>query len=382
MRWLLVLALLLPCGGYAQTPPPPPVRPPLAPPPNDPLEPITGDATQAVTVEQHAALVKLINHAAEQYQLHVKSTPAHILQVAFTATGSTLFPAGAGQLRETWASGQNWRWEATLGDYSLLRVSSDGVAYDQQKPAPLPLRLKMLANSIFNPLQPAPRASLRAANLTWKGTAVTCILRSFGGDGPAIVTATIGRQWNETEYCIDPATGLLMMLSEVPGIYVNYDYTNALRFHDRVLPGALTIMENGAPVIQAQLTSLVDTSSTNLTPFTPTAQMKAQGPAMALMTPMNMVQVAYSPDVTAGSPVQTSVVHLTFDDQGTPQEIESLQNSPLSAAAIEAVSKQKMFAGMQRAAGTAPMQREAYIRVEFFPQRRQPAGWNFVHQPN
>jgi hypothetical protein len=270
MRSRLAAAVLIPVGLFAQAIP---LVNMVAPPPPDPLEPITGEVTLANTAEQRATLVSLASRAVDQYQMHAKGTPAHVLQIAFTATDSTLFSGGSGQLRETWISGQNWRWDATLGNYSLLRISSNGVAYDQQAPRAIPLRLKMVASAVFAPLQ--PRAPiLRAANVTWKGTAVTCILRSFGQRPAASNPA--GRQWDETEYCIDPATGLLMMVSEIPGIYVSYDYSNALRFHDRVLPGAVTITENGAAVVQAQLTSVTDTSPTDLTPFTPTAQMKSR----------------------------------------------------------------------------------------------------------
>lgn len=236
-------------------------------------------------------MTALMMRAADQYAMHARGGPAHILQISFNATPSTLFAGGRGELRETWISGQNWRWDATLGDYSLLRISSNGVAYDQQAVRPLPLRLKMLTNAVFAPLLSAtPRFSeMRTASVSLKGTEVTCVLLSFG-QMEASAPATGGRQWNETEYCIDPATGSLINFSEVPGVYVVYDYSDALLFHNRRLPGAVTIFENGSPVVEAQLTSLVDTDPANITPFTPTAQMMAQGPATVLMTPIRMMQ--------------------------------------------------------------------------------------------
>jgi hypothetical protein len=71
---------------------------------------------------------------------------------------------------------------------------------------------------------------------------------------------------------------LLDIYSIAPGIYTVYDYTNALAFHARVLPGTVTITENGTAVMTAQLTSIADIDPANTSLFTPTAQMIRKGP--------------------------------------------------------------------------------------------------------
>ena len=361
MRRLLALAVLsasisIPASAVA--------------PPSDPLEPVTAMAQPVTTTEQRAAMVALMNRASDQYAMHVKGTPAHILQIAFNATASTLFPGGAGQLRETWISGQNWRWDVTLGNYSLLRVSSNGVAYDQQAVQPVPLRIKMLANAVFGPLLfTTPRVSaMRTASVLWKGAQITCILLSPAGNSATAASASsaTGRSWDESEYCIDPSSGLLDIYSEVPGLYVFYDYTNALKFHDRVLPGAVTIHENGTAVLQAQLTSVADTDPSNTAPFTLTAQMKAQGPAVVLFSPMQMTRMMPSQNVQPGVPVEPAIVHVTLDEQGNVQESELLQTSGLSAQALEFVTHDKLWA-VPQTPGTPPRQRELFVRVEFVP---------------
>jgi len=359
---------------------------PLAP-PMDPQELVTGDAQIVTTAEQRAAVVELMGRAVDRYSMHAKTSPAHVLQIAFTATASTSFPAGSGQLRETWISGQNWRWDATLGNYSLLRISSNGVAYDQQGPRPVPLRLKMISNAVLAPIQSAaPRASvIRTASVSRNGTQLTCILLSFPG-GQQInaqqntATAPTGRrQWDETEYCIDPVTGLLNVFSEVPGMQVFYDYSNALKFHDRTLPGSVTISESGSPVVQAQLTSIEGTNPTDVTPFTPTAQMKALGPAIQLFLPTRMRHFIRSTSIQPGSLIESSIVHVTMDEKGNVLESENLQTSSLSAQALEAVTHNQFFA-LALPPGAPPREREAYVRVEFVPAAPQ-AGWNFVHKP-
>jgi hypothetical protein len=360
-RLFAILVATLPLAAYAQT------ANPVAP-PSDPLELVTGAAQPVTTVEQRAATVALLNRAAEQYAMHSKGTPAHILQISFNATASTLFPGGAGQLRETWISGQNWRWEATLGNYSLLRISSNGVAYYQQAPQAIPLRLKMLANTVFAPLQfTAPRvAAMRTASVTWKGAQITCVLLAPSGSAQDSAAAKAGRQWNESEFCVDPATGLLDVYSEIPGYYAIYDYTNALKFHDRTLPGAVTISENGTAAVQAQLTSIADTDATNMTPYTPTAQMISQGPAVVLFAPMQMTRMVPSPSMQPGSAIEPAIVHVTLDEQGHVQESELLQTTGLSSQALALVTGTKLWPAPQTS-GTPPRQREAFVRVEFVP---------------
>ena len=159
-------------------------------------------------------------------------------------------------MRETWISGENWRWDGSLGAYTLLRISSNAAVYDQNPNSMIPLRLKMLANVVFAPIEGAPRReTIRTASVEWKGSQITCILTSAGGN-PQIPAN--GRQWFETEYCIDPATGLLD------------------------LPEAITITENGTAVMTVQLTSIADQDPANTSLFTPTAQMISQGTATAL----------------------------------------------------------------------------------------------------
>jgi hypothetical protein len=335
---------------------------PVAPVPPDPLELVTGPTQIPASPQDRGALVALMLNASEKYSLHARGGPAHILQISFTATASTLFGGGAGQLRETWISGQNWRWDANLGGYSLLRISSNAAIYDQSPNSVIPLRLKMLANAVFAPIGGAPRQeTIRSAGVQWKGAQITCILTSAKGNSQV---AANGRQWYETEYCIDPATGLLDIASIAPGIYTVYDYTNALKFQGRVLPGRVSISENGTTVVDAQLTSITDTDATNTSPFTPTAQMISQGPATALGAPSRFALPL--PGRAPGGVVQPVIIHAAIDAAGEVRESESLQTSSVSAAALEFVN-QMNFGPMKPASGASPFEREAFINVRFLP---------------
>jgi hypothetical protein len=337
---------------------------PVVPVPPDPLELVTGPTQVPANAEQRGALVSLMNRAVSHYALHARNGPAHVLQISFNATASTLNPGGAGQLRETWISGENWRWDGNLGGYTLLRISSNAAVYDQNPDSMIPLRLKMLANAVFAPIEGAPRkATIRTTNVEWKGAQVTCILMSAEGNAQ---TPATGRQWYETEYCIDPATGLLNIYSKAPGIYAVYDYTHALLFHGRILPGSITITENERTVLAAQLTSIADTDPLNTSPFTPTSQMIAQGPATALQLPTRFP--IPGPGTAPGAAVQPVIVHAVIDAKGNVRESEVLQTSSMSAAALDFITGMK-FPPEATASGASPSEREAYINVRFQPAR-------------
>jgi hypothetical protein len=337
---------------------------PVAPVPPDPLELVTGPTQVPANAEQRGALVSLMNRAVSHYALHARNGPAHVLQISFNATASTLNPGGAGQLRETWISGENWRWDGNLGGYTLLRISSNAAVYDQNPDSMIPLRLKMLANAVFAPIEGAPRkATIRTTNVEWKGAQITCILMSAEGNAQ---TPATGRQWYETEYCIDPATGLLDIYSKAPGIYAVYDYTHGLSFHGRVLPGSITITENEHTVLAAQLTSIADAAPLNTSPFTPTSQMIAQGPATALQLPTRFP--IPGPGTAPGAAVQPVIVHAVIDAKGNVRESEVLQTSSMSTAALDFITGMK-FPPEATASGASPSEREAYINVRFQPAR-------------
>jgi len=357
MRICLVLStLVFACGAQAAS---------IAPVPPDPLELATGALNTVTTPEQRSAVITLLNRATNNYAMHARMSPPHVIEISFSATASTLFPAANGTLRETWISGLNWRWDATLGAYSLTRISSNGIPYDQQTPRPIPLRLKMLSMAVFNPVQAgAPRQeTIRTFTADWKGATITCMLLSgpFQHELPAS-----GRDWSEREYCIDPSTGLLQVASEAPGIYVAYDYANALHFHGQTLPSGVMVTEGGKTVLQAQVTSVTDTDGSNMTPFTVTSQMVSQGPAVVLNAPSRSQMSRASAALSPGSAVEPVIVHAIVDQQGHVEESELLQTTGLSEQALALVNGQQ-FGELPAQPGAPQRQREMFIEVRFHP---------------
>jgi hypothetical protein len=357
----LAVIFLVPALGLCQ-------RTQLAPVSLDPHELVTGGAQSITTLEQREPLLALAARAVNRSAMHAKGSPPHVLEMTFNATASTLFAGGTGQLRETWISGESWRLDASLGPYSLVRINSGGTAYDEQRPAPVPMRLKMLYNAVFAPIQGARlrggKERLRSASVTWNGVPLSCILLSPGMTASPRSSA---RDWLEMEYCIDPATGLLNIYSEAPGIYVSYDYNDALQFHRKALPRKISIVENGVIVLEAQLTGIIDPPASNpdLT-LEPTAKMIAQGPALRLMLPVRPWAYVNSTDVSAGSTIQPVIVHAIVDEKGAVQESEVLQTSALSAKAL-AYASNHLFDPLPPDGGP-PRQREVFLEVQFRPK--------------
>lgn len=338
----------------------------LVPIPPDPAELATGETHVPATPQERASLVALLEKAQVNHQMHARGGAPYNLQVSFTIAPSTLYQGGAGVLQESWVSGRNWRWSAVSGDYSNVQIASGGVVYGQNR-APLPLHFKLLRDAIFAPAGMAGRQmTLRTVNATWQGAAVTCILLSATR---AQDTAAQGRQWYETEYCLNPQSGAIQIWSEAPGIYAIYNYANALSFHGRTLPGSITITENGKTVAEAQLTSITDADPSNLSLYTPTSQMESEGPAMVGELPQRFPLMQFDAQSAPGQQpamVQPTIIHVTIDARGKVLESEALQTSAVSERALTAVL-QAEFGVSAQPAQSSPVLREAFINVQFRP---------------
>jgi hypothetical protein len=355
MRLGCIAFLIIASHAIAQTPL-------IAPVPPDSLELVSGQTQVPAGPQQRSALVTLMGNALANHNLHMRGCNPFNIQVSFNAAASTLYPAGQGTLEENWVSGQHWRWTASLGNYAQLQIGSNSAVYGQNL-AVMPMRVKALREALFAPLPGnGSRLTLRSASVSLNGTPLTCVLTSSGANQQIPAN---GRQWYENEYCIDPATSTLRISSIAPGMYVTYDYSNGHKFHERLLPGKITITESGSTVLEAQIDSVSDADPSNLTIYTPTAQMMAQGAAPVIEMPERFPRFFAAP---AGSPsmVQPVIVHATLNQEGRILEIEALQSNAYTSAALQMVM-QETFGGRPLPAGASPHLREAYINVQFRP---------------
>jgi hypothetical protein len=340
------------------------VERPLVPVPADTLEMAAGGVQTVETPEQRAAFTILLNRAHDQLNLHGKDNVPFDLKVSFNATGP-LINQGSGEMEEVWMSGLQWRWTAKMGGYSQVRVGSTGaLAYDESPVDMMPFPVHMLRCALFNPMQGAPgRESLRAVSGSLSGGGnVACVLMTPAANP---VSRSPGRFWTEREYCVSPDSGLLQIASVAPGYYVAYDYTNGVRFHNQAIPGKITITENGRVVLEARIESIADAGSPNPALFAASPQMLAHGAAAIMSGPDRFAHIRPAPKGDADALIQPTIVHALIDESGNVREAEALQSTSVSAAALDLVKRSKF--PQAAAKGTAPLQREAFINVQFQP---------------
>ena len=242
-------------------------RAPVAPLPSDPLELATGSAMLLNNPENRALVLGLLERARQSMsELYAQGGPPFTLHISFTASGQSRY-TGPGEMEETRYSRELWRWSARLGDYSQRRIFHDGYAYDDKTPGPIPLRIQMVRGAVlWSMFRVRPGAAMRMASAKWNGMDVMCALLSNSERPPF----TPGRQWEEEEYCVDTKEALLRIYSEAPGIYVTYDYNDALQFHGRVLARQISVVEGGAQVLQIRVDSIQDPGPPDPSSFTPT----------------------------------------------------------------------------------------------------------------
>jgi hypothetical protein len=333
--------------------------PQVAPVPSDSLELVTGATQVPGTPQERAHVLELLERARQNGDLHAPGSAAFTLKINFSGSGNVHY-TGSGEMEETWLSPFSFRWSARLGNFELTRISSGRRIFDDKPIDFIPIRLHMLRDAIFWPINfNQAHALIRTATAQWKGAEVTCILTS-GGMSDA--TATPGRRWVEREFCIDTKTGLLQVLSDAPGIYVLYDYRNALQFHGRTLADKISIVEGGKTVLEANLGSIADADPNNPDLLTPTPEMRNNsGPILSgtMRFPQN-ISVA-----SGASVVQPVIVHAILDKDGRVLDAELVESSDatFSQTAL-ALVKQSSYGQAQ----DGRLQREAFINVKFFSQ--------------
>ena len=358
-NWALRIAfflLFLSNVSFSQT------TPKTAPLPYDPLELATGPTAVPDTPEKRELVLNLLERARQNSAMHTPGTAPFSIKVSFNSAGGDSHSQGYGELEETWLNEQTWRWSVRMGDYSQLRIFYEGAAYDDKPHGHMPLRLQMVRNAVFWPVGGNFAPSLmRMATAKWEGTEIACMLISGGGND---ATATPGRRWEESEYCIDPKTGLLRTHSEAPGIYSIYDYTGAIQFHGRTLPRQITIVEGGTTVLQIHLDSVEDPNN-DPNQFVPTKKMLSHGPGPVMVGPFRFPESVRAPAGYSGE-IKPVIVHAILDQKGRVLDAEVVQSSDpaLTTAALGVVWHSSYLPAQRQ---DRPLQREAFINVKFTP---------------
>jgi len=326
------------------------VRGPSVPVPPDVQELAVGSIQPAVSPADRAAAFGLLERAAQNSKMHIQTMFPYELRVSFTAGGDVQY-TGAGELTESWQSGQSWRWTANLGGYSIVRIGAQGQTADAQPVSMIPMRIQMMRDAIFWAARtPGANFMVRTALAQLNGRPVTCLLTS--NMRPTVGSA---RLWEEEEHCIDNASGLLRIYSVAPGTYAIYGYDGNQQFHGRAVPDRITTYIDGTIALDAQI-SLVDLGAVDADLFTITPEMRAAGPAIGLITAQRFPLDVGDVSATA-RPV---IVHATIDPGGNviEEELSAASEPQLAQSALDLVKKTNF-------GFSAADQRDAYINVRF-----------------
>jgi hypothetical protein len=278
--------------------------------------------------------------------MHIAGMAPFNLKIGFNAGGDASF-TGPGTISEVWFSGRQWRYDQSLAAYSETRISTGGVISAKGIDA-LPLRVVMLRGAMFWPVGGNPSNSpMRTAAAQWNGKPVTCFLLS--GMAP---TATPGRLWEETEYCVDNASGLLQIYSRAPGTYVVYGYSGNIQFHGRQVPDQITIFVAGKSVLEGKVTI------EDVNPSDATAIAVEAGMVSTQVNNMNM-RFPLMGNAAAGTVYKPVIVNATIDTQGqvVEAEISAAADAGLAGSALDMVKKSNF--------GPFASWRQAYINVRF-----------------
>ncbi len=335
--------------------------------PADPMEIVTGDAQPVQDAQQRIAAIGLLEKARSMTNIRVQP---YDLKTSFTASGG-LPSDGNWMLEDTAARGHKYRWTATGPNYSAINLYPDGAAnglYSNQAGGNIPLRLLQVRSAIFGIYMiPGPQASIRTATGLLNGEPQNCVLIVIGAGGR---TFSGTRNWEESEYCVDARTGLLSQYSAAPGLFVRYDYSSGIRFHNTFIPTAFSIFENGRAVAEARTISATDPPAAT-DPIFDTAGLTplGAGPVMNRWGNMRMMipapgQRVFAPNTSPA--IQVIALHGNVSGNGQLSEIEILASTDPSlnqAAVDQATSMARSRAPVQPGATTQSS--EMFLTLEF-----------------
>jgi hypothetical protein len=364
--------------GNVQTQTPIPAIPPIQgptnfvvnpwseyPAPSAPLELVTSGAEPVQTAEERANALDLL---AKAQRLSTVRAQPYDLKTSFTTYGS-LPSDGQWTLEDIGPGPGIYRWTAEGPGFSGTFLYTNRFMLSSNKTGALPLRLMQVRNAIFGVYGPlGPRQAMRIAMSDLNGGAVECLLAgpdfSFGrGAEPALPP---GHNYQEQEYCVNTEAGLLETYSPVAGIYIRYDYGNAIHFHDHIVPVGFTIYEKGRVVVEAKTDNVADPPSANSEMFQP-GRMNSIGAGAVIAPTVHSWRGGSAPDAPITSP-QLVVLQGSPSPDGQLNEVEivSTTDERLNNAAIQDASRPGPMGMIQNDQPGATAQSRVIIIVERF----------------
>ena len=333
--------------------------------PSDPLELAAVSAQPIGDAAQRAAIISLLANAKSLS--NVRAQP-YDLKTTFNVTGSS-GSDGTWQLENISPGRGLYRWTAQGPGYSVVNLYRNGMLSSNQPDANVPLRLAQVRAAIFYVDSVfGPHASIRTTTANLNGLDLTCALTERI---TAPKSSTGGRLWNEAEFCVDPKSGLLITYSPVPGVYIQYDYSNAIHFHDKTIPGKFIIAEAGHTVVEAINESVTDPTNLPQSLFdASTLTAVGAGPLEAPPFTMHSREFLVDPSTTPPSvAMQVVIVHAVLTPDGHIAEPEALaaSDSSLTQRALDRVKnwENRRMAFNDAQPGASPQSHEVYFTFEY-----------------
>jgi hypothetical protein len=341
--------------------------------PYDPSEIVTGNAQPVQDAEERAAAMQLLLTAQ---RLSNVRQHAYDLKTTFTSYGSSASD-GRWVLEDTSPSPFIYRWTAEGPSFSGVFLSVDRLLSSNEPGGAVPLRLAQVRSAIFGVYgQPlGPYASLRVANGYANGIDVRCVLLARGISTRNPPQYANGRSFEESEYCVNPRTGLLAIYSPYPGLYIHFDYADQLKFHEMIIPGSFTISEAGKTIIEAKTESVQDSLPKTSNIFEPSG-LRAIGAGIVAEVPTVLRNTFFVPDDSGNGRTDVVVVHGILTPEGALRETEVLvsTNSALDETALDHAAKSPILEASTRdeQPGVVPHPREIVFTEEFVPRALPP----------
>jgi hypothetical protein len=332
---------------------------PEPPVPSDPLE-LALSAQPVEDVKQRAEIVNLLLGAHHHSNVRVH---AYDLKTTFTVSGAASSD-GTWQMEDTSPGQGLYRWTIQSPTYSAVHLNINHVVYSNQTANSLPLRLVQAREAIFymDPMV-GPHAAIRTAKGNLNGVELTCALISHYGTATAEAG---GRRWDEEEYCMDPKAGALITYSLVPGLYVHFDYSKGLQFHDNLIANGFTITQAGRTVVEAQTESVSDALN-NPALFQP-AGLNPIGVGPIMTAPWRSRVGQPLPSAATGGKKQMVVLHGMQSPDGKLTDVEVLASTDaaLNASAMSFASEwQGGLMGKEAEPGATPQSHEILMTLEY-----------------
>jgi len=326
---------------------------------------VNGNIVAAESRGARADAIQLLERARNSYNLRSLGQP-YDLRVSFTvnSNGQTSLD-GSWQMEDVFDPKLGLRWTANgPGGYAITRIHAGSMLFGADTASYVPLRLHQARAALFDPLPPPSgmeHSSLRTSTLVYNGTRLTCVLLS---DAKTPARGAPGRQWDESEECVDPDSGVLLVHSQAPGLYYAYDYSETAQLGDRALPRKVTVSEGGKVVMEISVDSLTETPSADAILFRPNREMQARGRALALGGAEKISRtLAGQPSSSGAMPAAVCVFGVVTAD-GKLMEAHSLEPAdPNSGAAI--ADAEKIDFSTPAPVGPSPAQHFVFVIEKF-----------------